>query len=116
MSATFKAILDLLIKEGSTQTVETISITENVNMNQKLSFVLPDDTTDKEVDFALIIGTGTAEELWISSDKEITMKKDANTATGIKGKVFVFSRSDFDKIFLSNASGDDAKVDVVVGG
>ena len=44
------------------------------------------------------------------------MKKDATTATGIKGKVFVFSRSDFDKIFLSNASGDDAKVDVVVGG
>ena len=116
MSATFKAVLDLLIKEGSTQTVETISITENVNMNQKLSFILANNETDKEIDFALIIGTGSAEELWISSDKEITMKKDATTATGIKGKVFVFSRSDFDKIFLSNASGDDAKVDVVVGG
>lgn len=116
MSATWKFTGDLLVKEGTAQTVETVSISETVNMNQKLTFVLADQEVDKEIDFALVIGSGKAEELLIVSDKEITMKKDASTADGIVGKVFMFSRSDFSKVFLSNDSGDDARVEIVVGG
>jgi hypothetical protein len=115
MSATWKVDLALVIEENSNEIVnDTVAIEETKNKTQRFHVIISDETDDQEFDLSTLIGK--AEEVLIISDNEITIKKDSDSATGIKCTKFLVSESDFEKIYISNDSGNDADVIIDVGG
>lgn len=115
MSTTWKLDMELTLEKGANEVVtETIAISESVAKTQRLDITLADDTDDQAIDLTTLIGT--AEEVIIESDVEITVKLEADTNFGIDCEKLVISRGAVTKIYLSNVSGDTANVTINIGG
>jgi len=115
MSSIWKLDIDLTLEKGANDVItETLAISETVAKTQRLDITLDDATDDQEVDLATLIGT--AEEVHIVSDVEITVKLAADTNYGIVCEKLIISRGAVTKIYLSNDSGDTANVVINIGG
>lgn len=114
MAEQWKIDLTLVVSDSSVEKIseaETIEVTKNYSERKVME--IADSTTDKEIDFTDL---GKVEEILIISDYPISIKKDANTGTAIIGKLFLLSGTSFTTLFVSNASGEDAKVKFIFGG
>ena len=104
----------LVVSEGSVEKItETAVIEATKNYSERRNIEIADETVDKEINFSDL---GKVEEVIIISDNPITIKIDTNTATGILGKFFYLSGTSVESLFVSNDSGEDAKVKFILGG
>jgi len=115
MATTWKLDATLTLEKGANEVVvETLAISESVNKTQRFDIEIDDATDDQLIDLSTLIGT--AEEVCLESDKEITVKFEADTNFGIVCKRLILSGAAITKIYLSNDSGDDAVVTINIGG
>lgn len=114
MAEQWKTDLTLVVSDSSVEKIseaETIEATKNYSERKVIE--IADETVDREIDFTDL---GKVEEMLIISDNTISIKKDANTGTAIPCKVLYLSGTSFTTLFISNDSGETAKVKFIFGG
>lgn len=104
----------LVVSEGAVEKItETEVVEATKNYSERRNISIADNTVDKAITFTDL---GTVEELIIISDQFIDVKKNADTATAIRCKVLWLSGTDFTSLYISNDSGENANVKIILGG
>lgn len=113
----FDAILTLTVTQNGQETEYPYTIDQSPAKLKHLgSVVIPDTTSDKLIDFSDVIVS--VEELWVISDEKLSIKinSSANDALPACTKLIISEGTAITKIYCSNASGNDATVDIFAAG
>ncbi len=114
MAENWQVDFSLVVSEGAVEKItEAEVIDATKNYSERRNITVADDTDDKAITFTDL---GTVEEIIIISDQFIEIKKDADTATAIRCKFLYLSGTNFTSLYISNTSGENANVKIILGG
>lgn len=109
-----KCDITLAVSESNADVISELkTIDLDVDNTRRETIIVADETVDKEYAFTDL---GKIEFLYLVASQEISIKPDLNTNTAITGKVFMFSGTSIESIFISNDSGSSANIRVIAGG
>ena len=113
----FDAVLTLTITQNGQETEYPYTIDQApAKLKHMGSVVVADAAADKLIDFSDLIVS--VEELWVMSDNKVSIKLNdsANDALPASKKLILSESTGITKIYVSNASGNDATMDIFAAG
>lgn len=115
MSYTITGELNLTVAKDTNESVYSYDIAQTKEKFQQLGDMkVVEGGTNIEFDLTPFMTT--AEELWIISDKAITVRLAANTNYPIACKKLIISEGSITKLFITNAGSGDATIQIFAGG
>ncbi len=111
-------VIDLtvsVVESSKSSTVYSTKVTGTIEANNTFYIPVADQTTDKEVDLATLLGSN-AEYVIIDSPERISVRTNASTNDAQTGKLIVLSGTSVSKVYISNTSGEDIDVKIIAGG
>lgn len=108
--------LNMVVTKDGNESDFSFTISQSKEKFQHLGdMVVAEGSSDQEFDFTTY-GITSIEELWIISDQEVTIKIDADSNFGIVTKKLILSEADLSSVFISNDSGSDATIQMLIAG